>query len=203
AAAKRVVPSAVSGMTESDRYHLLHLPTHLLDLDEDDAALDCLNEPRWVKLLNEQTAVFFRTWKWSGLVEMYECRIDQYQRLVEAAGGEDQAVHAQPGRVNDLAAAHMNRGNALQGQQRFREAVAAYDRAVGLFERLVAAAGGEDQAVREQPGLVNDLASAHMNRGSALAGQQRFGEAVAAYDRAVGLFERLVAAAGGEDQAVR
>src|SRR5437764_3619464 len=78
----------------------------------------------------------------------------------------------------------MNKGVALRGLNRLPEAVAEYDKAIGIRERLV--------NVEQQAHLANDLAKAYMNKGVALRGLTRLPEAVAEYDKAIGILERLV-----------
>ncbi len=86
----------------------------------------------------------------------------QTQRTEEAAALLGRAVAINP----SDAAAHSNRGNALQALRRLEEALASYDRALAL-----------------KP----DFAQACINRGSALQDLGRFEEALASYDRALAL----------------
>jgi tetratricopeptide (TPR) repeat protein len=86
--------------------------------------------------------------------------------------------------ANDLAAALMNKGNALQGLGRLAEAVGCYDEAIAARRRLV-----HDEGRAE---LANDLAAALMNKGNALLGLGRPGEALGCYDEAIAARRRLV-----------
>ncbi len=89
---------------------------------------------------------------------------------------------------NDLAAAHMNRGNALSRQGDLAGAVAAYDEAIALRSGLREVLEPRGQW---SPELRNDLAVAHMNRGSALSDQGDLAGAVAAYDEAIAIMSGL------------
>ena len=71
-----------------------------------------------------------------------------------------------PSSVPDFAKAYSNLGDALMGQGKFGEAVAACRQAIGI-----------------KP----DLAEAHSNLGNALFGQHKLEEAVAAYRQAIGI----------------
>ena len=100
----------------------------------------------------------------------------------------------------DVAAAHNNRGSALNDLGRAEEALASYDRAIVLkpdyaeahynrgnvlreLKRFALAIESYDRAVALRP----DYAEAFSNRGSALRELERFVEALASYDRAVAL----------------
>jgi tetratricopeptide (TPR) repeat protein len=135
-------------------------------------------------------------------VQDFDHAIEFREALLAGCGGEALAVSAQPALVNDLAAAYMNRGNSRQGQQDFAASVHDFDHAIELREALLAGCGGEALAVAAQPALVNDLAAAYMNRGNSRQGQQDFAAAVQDYDRAIKLFEALLAGCGGEAKAV-
>jgi tetratricopeptide (TPR) repeat protein len=103
-----------------------------------------------------------------------------------------------PRPATEEAEAHVLRGNALQRQRRFDEAVAAYDAAAAIdpaypeafnnrgialksLARFDAALESYDVAIALRPGY----ASAHYNRGNALQELKRFAEAIASYDRAI------------------
>ena len=78
----------------------------------------------------------------------------------------------------------MNKGIALRNLTRLAEALAEYDKALAIYERLV----DEEQ----QTHLANGLAKAYMNKGNALADLTRLAEALAEYDKAIAIYERLV-----------
>jgi tetratricopeptide (TPR) repeat protein len=86
--------------------------------------------------------------------------------------------------ANDLAAALMNKGVALDSLGRLPEAIACYDEAIATYKRLVAE--GRDE-------LANDLAAALMNKGVALDSLGRLPEAIACYDEAIKIRRQLVA----------
>ena len=69
-------------------------------------------------------------------------------------------------KLGSPAEGHFNLGNALMGQGKLDEAIAAYRRAIGI-----------------KP----DFADAHSNLGNALAGQGKLDEAIVAYRRAIGI----------------
>ena len=133
----------------------------------------------------------------------YDCAIQLLYALLTEFGGAESTVTRQPSLVNSLACAHVNRGNARQGQQVFVAAVMDYDRAIQLSDALLTTFGGVDSAVTMQQRLfVNDQAKAFVNRGTARQGQQDFVGAVADYDRAIQLREKLLRAFGGAESAV-
>ncbi|MCY7346482.1 MAG: tetratricopeptide repeat protein, partial [Pyrinomonadaceae bacterium] len=78
----------------------------------------------------------------------------------------------------------MNKGVALYSQGALTEAIAEYDKAIEIRERLV-----NDENRGE---LSNELAAAYMNKGVALVSQGALIEAIAEYDRAIAIRERLV-----------
>ncbi len=117
-------------------------------------------------------------------------------RLADALALYDVIIRAAP----NLAAAHCNRGVALQSLGRFDEAIRSYDRAIriqpGIAEaynnrgnalhesdRSAAALQSYDEALALKPGF----AEAHHNKGKALQALQRLPEAVECYDRATRL----------------
>ena len=101
---------------------------------------------------------------------------------------------------SEIAAAHGNRGIALQKLKRFDEAVASYDQAIVLapgdasafynrgialqaLKRFDDAVVTYDRAIALKP----DHAGALYNRGNALLGLQRFDAALTSYDRTIAL----------------
>jgi tetratricopeptide (TPR) repeat protein len=66
------------------------------------------------------------------------------------------------------------------------------DWAIELLKALLAAYGDEALAVSSQPGLLERLAEAYMDRGNARQGQQEFASAAKDYDWAIELLERLL-----------
>src|SRR5215831_9615077 len=95
--------------------------------------------------------------------------------------------------------AHFNLGNALMGQGKLDEAIAAYRRAIRSKPDYAAAypnlgnvlmdQGRLDEAIaayRRAIGIKPDLAEAYSNLGNALAGQGKLDEAIAAYRQAIG-----------------
>ncbi len=120
----------------------------------------------------------------------------QTQRTEEAAVLLGRAVAINPGD----AAAHSNRGNALQTLRRLEEALASYDRALALkpdyaeaclnrgsalqdLGRLDEALASYDRALMLRP----DYPEAHYNRGVVLQDLNRQEEALASYERALAL----------------
>lgn len=87
---------------------------------------------------------------------------DGFKKPDEALTLIDRAIEIRP----DYADAYNNRGNVLQGLNRFSEALVSYDRSISL-----------------KP----DSASAHNNRGNALRKLDRFSEALSAYQKAIEL----------------
>ncbi|MEQ9447716.1 MAG: tetratricopeptide repeat-containing glycosyltransferase family protein, partial [Rhodospirillaceae bacterium] len=98
------------------------------------------------------------------------------------------------------AAAYNNRGVALRGKGRFKEAVESFDGAIAMNpeyadaynNRGVAlrALGRHEEAVRSYDraiALRADYVNAHSNRGASLFDLERYAEAVQAYDRALSL----------------
>jgi len=86
--------------------------------------------------------------------------------------------------ANDLAAAYMEKANALYSLGEARAALALYDRAIAIRERLVEREGRGE--------LANDLAMAYMNKASALYSLGEGRAALGLYDRAIAIRERLV-----------
>jgi tetratricopeptide (TPR) repeat protein len=84
---------------------------------------------------------------------------------------------------NDLAGALVNKGNALRNLGRHGEAIDCYEKAIGIYRRLV-----EEGRVE----LENDLAMALVNKGVALSDLARHGEAIDCYEEAIGIYRRLV-----------
>ena len=84
--------------------------------------------------------------------------------------------------ANDLAVAWAAKGLACARQDRHAEAIAACDRAIGMFEPLV----------NNRPRLANVLAGAWANKGNALQSLGELTEAIAAYDRATSIRELLI-----------
>lgn len=120
----------------------------------------------------------------------------QTERMEEAATLLGRAVAINP---RD-AAAHSNRGNALQTLRRLEEALASYDRALALkpdyaeaclnrgsalqdLGRLDEALASYDRALKLRP----DYPQAHYNRGVVLQDLNRQDEALASYERALAL----------------
>src|SRR5215475_9946062 len=96
--------------------------------------------------------------------------------------------------------AHFNLGNALMGQGKLDEAIAAYRRAIGIKPDYAAAyttlgialaeQGRLDEAIaayRRAIGIKPDLAEAYSNLGAALSWQGKLDEAIAAFRRAIGI----------------
>ena len=114
--------------------------------------------------------------------EWFTCALQIYKRQ-----WEETHEHALQ---NDLAAAYVNRGNALQGQGDLSGAVRDYGVAIGLGEELKA--WHETEGLEFPSGWQNDLAAAYMNRGNALQGQGDLSGAVRDYGVAIGLGEELL-----------
>lgn len=114
-------------------------------------------------------------------VSAYDVAIKERQAL-RATLEPDRRWTVQQG--DDLAAAHMNRGNTLRLQGRFNEALVDYDTAIKLRRALGATLEPER---RWSPGLRNALASTHTNRGKVLVSLDRLAEAVASYEAALEL----------------
>jgi tetratricopeptide (TPR) repeat protein len=102
------------------------------------------------------------------------------KHLVEVEGGVELA--------NDLAAALMNKGNALLLLGHHKEAIDCYDEAIEIRRRLVEVEGRVE--------LENDLASALMNKGNALSYLGHPKEAIDCYEEAIGIYRRLVEVEG-------
>ena len=85
----------------------------------------------------------------------------------------------------------MNKGIALANLTRLGEAIAEYDKAVGIYEWLVNVERPE-LADGQRQALQNSMAMAYMNKGIALAKVIRLGEAIVEYDKAITIYERLV-----------
>jgi tetratricopeptide (TPR) repeat protein len=117
-------------------------------------------------------------------------------RLAEALASYDAAIRLD----GNLAAAHGNRGVALNSLNRPGEALASFGRALrlqpgdaniwynqgttlSLLNRPVEAARSYDQAIRLKPGF----AEAHGNLGNVLMALGRAGDAVRSYDKAIAL----------------
>jgi predicted O-linked N-acetylglucosamine transferase (SPINDLY family) len=96
--------------------------------------------------------------------------------------------------------AHFNLGNALMGQGKLDEAIAAYRRAIrskpdyaAAYTTLGIALAGQgkfDEAIaayRRAIGIKPDLAEAYPNLGNVLMDQGKLDEAIAAYRRAIGI----------------
>jgi tetratricopeptide (TPR) repeat protein len=84
---------------------------------------------------------------------------------------------------NDLASAYVNKGVLLDNLGKLNEAIAEYDKAILIRERLVK--GGRTE-------LENDLANAYMSKGVSLDNLGKLNEAIAEYDNAISIYERLV-----------
>jgi hypothetical protein len=121
----------------------------------------------------------------SAAIADYDAAIAIMERLREALG-KDWPV---PWR-NDLARAYMNRGNAKQSAPGHgaQAAIADYDTAIAIMERLREVLG-EDWPVPWR----NDLGAAYVNRGNAKQNAPGRGApaAIADYDAAIGIMERL------------
>lgn len=64
------------------------------------------------------------------------------------------------------------------------EAIAEYDKAIAIYERLVN---------KENRGeLANELAMIYMNKGGAFVQSNKFDEAVTEHNKAIAIYERLV-----------
>jgi tetratricopeptide (TPR) repeat protein len=87
-----------------------------------------------------------------------------------------------------LAAALMNKGNALLLLGHHKEAIDCYDEAIGIYRRLVEVEGRME--------LENDLAMALMNKGNALLLLGHHKEAIDCYDEAIEIRRRLVEVEG-------
>jgi tetratricopeptide (TPR) repeat protein len=85
----------------------------------------------------------------------------------------------------------MNKGIALANLTRLGEAIAEYDKAVGIYEWLVNVERPE-LADEQRQQLAHSLALAYMNRGIALAKVIRLGEAIVEFDKAIAIYERLI-----------
>ena len=100
----------------------------------------------------------------------------------------------------DYAEAYSNRGNALKELEQLGEAVASYDKAIGIksdhadayynrgialkeLNQLNEAVASYDEAIS----IKADYAEAYSNRGNALQGLKQLDEAVASYDKAISI----------------
>src|SRR5438874_5970997 len=125
--------------------------------------------------------------------------------LILLQRGEAQAAESQLGRALSFAAgetknpnvaeAYNNRGLALMKLRRFEEALASFDRGIGVQPDHIGALANRGAALQElgraQEALVSldrviamqpRLAGAHNNRGKALSDLRRFEEALAGFD---------------------
>jgi tetratricopeptide (TPR) repeat protein len=109
-------------------------------------------------------------------IKNYDLAINILKPLVEDEGRKELA--------NDLAAAYMNKGNALYSLGSLNEAIKNYDLAINILKPLV-----EDEGRKE---LANDLAAAYMNKGVALDSLGSLNEAIKNYDLAINIRKRLV-----------
>ena len=105
-----------------------------------------------------------------------------------------------PSSVPDFAKAYSNLGDALMGQGKFGEAVAACRQAIGIKPDLAEAHSNLGNALfgqhklekavaayRQAISIKPDFAEAHSNLGNALSGQGNLDEAIAACRRAIGI----------------
>ena len=96
-----------------------------------------------------------------------------------------------PAFLNDLAAAHMIKGDVLQeGLQRPDDAVSAYDAAIKIMSDLRELLGDATP-----PAFLSNLASTQVNKGAALYSLLRMDDAVSAYDAAIKIMSDLLARA--------
>jgi tetratricopeptide (TPR) repeat protein len=202
AAQKNPLPPEAAQCTPIDVYHLLHTPSHWLAVGDKEVAWECLLDLHAVGLLDSLTGLYCNRWQWAQEVAVWNCRIEQLEGLLPDESSSAITSPAHILEVSYLALACMNRGVARLAQMDFPGAVADFDRAIGLLEKLLAAFGEEHAAVADQLELVNNLAKAYGNRGLAREDQQDFAAAVADLDRAIELLEILLAVFGGEDAAV-
>ena len=76
------------------------------------------------------------------------------------------------------------KGIALWRQGRLAEAIAEYDKAIEIYERLIN---------KENRGeLANELAKTYMNKGGAFVDSDRFDESIGEYSKAIAIYEQLV-----------
>jgi len=125
------------------------------------------------------------------LVEQMKKQQDEAMLVALAGSGffkDVQAERAGSEQPDAMAATRMSLGVALWTQGRLEEAVAEYQAAREIYERLVRE--GRDD-------LRNDLALTRMNLGAALCNQRRLEEAVAEFLAAREIYELLVR--GGRD----
>ena len=121
----------------------------------------------------------------AGALAAYDAAVDirsDLRALLEPHGEWSPALG------NDLAAAHMSRGNALLWQDELAAAVAAYNSAIAIGSGLrdLLEPRGE-----WSPTLRNDLANVYVNRGNALSRQGELIGAVTAYNAAIGIRAEL------------
>jgi tetratricopeptide (TPR) repeat protein len=189
-----VVEGKVVPRHDPGYYHLLHVPSHWLDGGDAKAAWGCLDAAPWRAEWDRVQQTCMDQWGWAEMVESCTHYAAQLGRLGEAVSAGRLRVREgdEFEMVNDLARAHMNRGNTSTSQQRYGEALADYGRAIALRRQLVAALGGDGPASRTHPALVNDLALAYVNRGLTRNALRQFEEARADYSRGIELFEHIV-----------
>ena len=90
--------------------------------------------------------------------------------------------------ANELVMACVNKASTLSDLGDNGDAVALYDRAIAIYERLVQREGRRE--------LANVLATAYLNKANAVGALGDNRAAVALYDRAIAIYERLVEAEG-------
>ena len=199
---QRTLPAALAHFVPIDVYHLLHIPSHCLDMGKTDAAWDHLANLDAVKVLDELAMFYNNRWQWPQVITVWDCRIQQIERLVPPQSNESDA-HSVVVQKHVLATAYMNRGFARQGRLEFTKSVTDYVRATTLFEALLTAFGGPVAAVRVRPALVNSLAGVYTNRGSVHAKQLAFAQAEEYFNRAIELFEVFLTVYGNPAVVVR
>ncbi len=137
AAQQNPLPSEAAQCTPRDVYHLLHTPSHWLAVGDNEAAWECLSDLHAAGLLDSLTGIYYDRWQWAQEIAVWNCRIEQLEGFLADESSSDIISPAHFTKVNYLAATCMNRGIAREGQQDFAAAVADYDRAIGLRERLL------------------------------------------------------------------
>jgi serine/threonine protein kinase/tetratricopeptide (TPR) repeat protein len=90
-----------------------------------------------------------------------------------------------------LGEAHINHGYVLWLQKDYRGALAAYDRALDLFNDLVGQAATEEEAEKTARDLASELATIHLNRAAALSGLKDHRAALALNDQAKTILAHL------------